>query len=424
MARVRAAEFVVTRGEGVWVWDAEGRRYLDGAASLWYANIGHGRREVSKAVAEQMGALEAYSTFGDLANPTVLRLAERLARLAPMHGARVFFGSGGGDGIETAAKLSRLYWQTVGSPDRVHIISRAQSYHGTHGYGTSLAGIDANRVGWGPTLSGISTVRHDSADALASEIERVGAGNVAAFFVEPVIGAGGVYPPTDGYLEGVNRVCRDTGVLLVVDETICGFGRLGTWFGIERWNVDPDMIVFAKGVTSGYLPLGGVLVADRVADPFWNDSAAPVFRHGMTYSGHATCCAAALANLDILEKDGLLGRGRELERRLYEALAPLERHPLVAEVRGGTGLLAAVELEPEILEQRPTAPQDLYVATRSAGVLVRPLLTSVGVSPPLTISHEEIDLLADALRAGLETLGSEDPVPDPDPTAATPASRL
>jgi adenosylmethionine-8-amino-7-oxononanoate aminotransferase len=180
-------------------------------------------------------------------------------------------------------------------------------------------------------------------------MERVGPERIAAVFVEPVIGAGGVYPPVPGYLEGLSELCRQTGVLLVVDSVICGFGRLGTWFGIERWKADPAMIVFAKGVTSGYLPLGGVIVSERVAEPFWTTPGGPVLRHGPTYSGHPTCCAAALANIALLGRERLVERGRDLEGDLLDALTPLAEHEAVAEVRGGTGLLAAVELRSEAL---------------------------------------------------------------------------
>jgi putrescine---pyruvate transaminase len=184
---------------------------------------------------------------------------------------------------------------------------------------------------------------------------------------------------------------------------ICAFGRLGTWFGVERWGIEPDMIVFAKGVTSGYLPLGGVVVDDRVADPFWNADA-PAFRHGVTYAAHATCCAAALANIEILEVDGLLARGRELEADLLEALSPLADHPLVAEVRGGTGLMAAVELDPELCGRQSDAPVDVAVGARSASVVVRPLGTCVAVSPPLTVRHEHLSMIAEAIRRGLDGL--------------------
>ncbi len=405
MSAVGSSELVLARGDDVWLWDVEGRRYLDATASLWYANVGHGRREIADAVATQLARLETYSAFGDFANEPVLQLAERLAALAPVPGdGRVFFGSGGGDGIETAAKLARSYWDAGGQPERTHILSRTAAYHGTHGYGTALAGIEPNRTGFGDLMAGVSVVQHDSLEALEQALARLGEDRVAAFFIEPVIGAGGVYPPPEGYIEGVASLCRDAGVLLVVDSVICGFGRLGTWFGIERWGVEPDMIVFAKGVTSGYLPLGGVVVSDRVAEPFWTGDGARVFRHGATYAGHATCCAAALANLDILERDGLVARGRELESELLSALEPLAQHPLVAELRGGVGLLAALELDRELLSARPAAVQEAFARTRELGVIVRPLLSGLAVSPPLTVTPAHFELIADALSRTLDEL--------------------
>ena len=295
MGTVRHRELVIERGEDVWVWDNDGNRYLDATASLWYANVGHGRAEIAAAVAAQMSKLEAYSAFGDFASPPALELADELTQRAPMP-SRVFLVAGGGDAIDTAAKLARRYWSEVGNPERTIMISRTAGYHGTHGFGTAIGGIPANREGFGPLLES-AQVAHDSLEEMRETIRSIGPERIAAVFVEPVIGAGGVYPPVEGYIEGVSELCRETGVLLVVDSVICGFGRLGTWFGIERWNVQPDMIAFAKGVTSGYLPLGGVIVSERVAEPFWAEPGAPVFRHGPTYAGHATCCAAALANI-------------------------------------------------------------------------------------------------------------------------------
>jgi adenosylmethionine-8-amino-7-oxononanoate aminotransferase len=404
MGAVKSAEFVVTRAQDVWLWDASGRRYLDATASLWYANVGHGRPEIAQAVAAQMAQLETYSAFGDFANRPALELCERLAALAPVPGARVFLGSGGGDGIEAAAKLARRYWHAVGAPERTHIISRTAAYHGTHGYGTALAGIDPNREGFGELAADTSQVDRDSVGALQAEIERIGRERVAAFFMEPVIGAGGVYPPAPGYIEAVAELCRRTGVLLVIDAVICAFGRLGTWFAIDRWGVEPDMIVFAKGVTSGYLPLGGAVVSERVAEPFWSGPGSPVFRQGATYAGHATCCVAALANLDLLARDGLLERGRELESDLLGTLAPLAEHPLVSEVRGGVGTMAAVELDAELLRRRPGAVQEAFRATRAQGVLLRPLATSLALSPPLTATTEHFKLIAQALSSALDEL--------------------
>ena len=410
MALARHEEFVIARGEDVWVWDAAGRPYLDATASLWYANVGHGRPEIARAVAEQMQLLETYGTFGEFANEPALRLAEKLAELAPDGDARVMFTTGGGESIDTAAKLARRYWDELGQPDRRHILYRRHGYHGTNAFGTSLAGIDANRQGFGPLVHETALVAHDSVEDVAQTIERLGADRVAAILVEPVIGAGGVHPPPEGYLEGVAALCRDTGVLFIADAVICGFGRLGTWFGVERWGLEPDLIVFAKGVTSGYLPLGGVIAAGRVAEPFWTAGGAAL-RHGATYAGHATCCAAGLANIALLERDGLLHRGQELEGDLLAALAPLAEHALVAEVRGGTGLLAAVELDPEFLARHPDATAHVARLARDVGVLVRPLARALAVSPPLTVQHEHFTLIAEALTHALDVTKLGPPAP-------------
>jgi putrescine aminotransferase len=402
MGSVRRGQLVIERGEDVWVWDSDGRRYLDATASLWYANVGHGRPEIAAAVAKQMARLEAYSAFGDFSNRPAQELAATLADLAPMP-SRVFLVAGGGDAIDTAAKLARRYWSVVGQPERTLLISRTAGYHGTHGFGTALAGIPANRLGFGPQVETVQ-VPHDSLEATEAAIERAGAENVAAIFVEPVIGAGGVYPPLPGYIEGLAALCERTGVLLVVDSVICGFGRLGTWFGIERWGVRPDMIAFAKGVTSGYLPLGGVIVSERIAEPFWAAPGGPVLRHGPTYSAHATCCAAALANIALLARDGLLERGRTQEGALHDALNSLGDHDAVAEVRGGVGMLAAVAVTDDVRAAHPDAVTRVVMGARAAGVLVRPLGEAVAVSPPLTAEVEHFLLIAEAIERGLAAL--------------------
>jgi putrescine---pyruvate transaminase len=405
MGAVSQKELLIERGEGVWVYDADDRRYLDGTASLWYANIGHGRQEVADAVARQMATLEAYQTFGDFSNRRANELAERLASYAPMDGARVFFASGGGDAIDTAAKIARRHFIQQGHPERVHLISRTGGYHGTHGFGTSIGGIEANTTQWGPMISDTSSVAWDSLPALETEIERLGPDKVAAFFCEPVIGAGGVFQPPEGYIEAVAELCAEHGILFVCDSVICGFGRLGTWFGIERWeDVRPDLITFAKGVTSGYLPLGGVVVSDAVASSFVRLPAPPMLRHGATYAGHPTVCAAALAVLDIYEDEGVLERGRELEQPLADALNTLADHEAVSQIRAGLGLLGAVQLAPDVLERDTMAVARLIAGAREAGALIRPLSGAIAVSPPLIVEQEHIDLLVSAIRHGLDAV--------------------
>jgi adenosylmethionine-8-amino-7-oxononanoate aminotransferase len=404
MSKVAGHELVFERAEGVWLWDVEGRRYLDATSSLWYANIGHGRARMADAIAAQVKLLDAYSTFGDQANEPALLLAERLAELAPMSQARVFLTTGGGDGIETAAKLARLFWDVESEPQRTHVIGRAEAFHGAFGFGTTLGGIAQNQASFGPLVGDCSSVAHDSVAALEQEIERVGPERVAAFFCEPVIGAGGVLLPPEGYIEGVAAVCAKHGVLFVCDSVICGFGRLGSWYGIERFGVVPDMIVFAKGVSSGYLPLGGVIVSDEIAEPLWSGQTARAFRQGTTYAGHPTCCIAALTNLEIIEEEGLLQRSLELEVELANVLRPAAEHPAVAEVRCGLGFLGAVELREELRAQDPSAVVKLGLAMRERGVMVRPLGREIAVSPPLICEREHVELIGEALQEALATL--------------------
>lgn len=390
MGSVAGNELVIAKGEDVWLWDEAGTRYLDATASLWNVNIGHGRAEIADAVAAQIRQLASYSTFGDTANRPVLELAERLAALAPVPGAKVFLGSGGGDAIDSAAKIAREYFARTGRPQRTVLVSRTNAYHGTHGFGTALGGMPPNRLG-APFVPDVVQVAWDDPEALDAEL--AGNDRVAAFFCEPVIGAGGVLPPPPGYMERVAAICAKHGVLFIADSVICGFGRLGDWFGVERFGIEPDLITFAKGVTSGYLPLGGVIAHERIAEPFFAKDAA-MFRHGQTYAGHPTVCAAALANLDIMETEGVLKKGAELEGPLHAALQTLADHPLVAEVRGGTGVLGALELT--------VPPPKVAAQARARGVLVRPMISAIAISPPLTFTDAHLDQLASTLRAALD----------------------
>ncbi|HUA11499.1 MAG TPA: aminotransferase class III-fold pyridoxal phosphate-dependent enzyme [Solirubrobacteraceae bacterium] len=403
MGAVDGHRFVLARGEGVWVYDRDGKRYLDATAALWYANLGHGRPEIAEAVGRQLRTLDAYSIFADFANEPALELAERLAELAPLPDSRVFLGSGGGDMVDGAAKIARSYFAQRGEAERTYLIGREHGYHGTHGIGTSVGGIPANALGFGGLVEDAATVAYDDAAALEAEIERVGAQRVAAFFCEPVIGAGGVYAPPDGYIEEVAAICARHGVLFVADCVICAFGRLGTWLGIDRWPVKPDMVTLAKGVTAGTLPLGALIVAPHVAQAFWTgEPGAPTLRHGQTYAGHPTACAAANTVLGIYRDENLIARGRELEAPLADALAPLAENPAIVEVRSGLGFLAAAEVDPELLARDAGFVQRWVHACRAEGVLVRQLGRGVAVSPPLVTGEEELELLGDVMARTLE----------------------
>jgi putrescine---pyruvate transaminase len=404
MAAIEAGgELVIASGDGAYVTDEGGRRYFDASAGLWYCNVGHGRGELAEAAAGQIRAIAAYSTFGDLAVRPALELAERLSAMAPVPGSRVFLTSGGSDSVDTTVKLVRRYWQLQGRTEKTVVVSRQHGYHGMHLAGTSLAGIPANRQGYGGVPLETVQVSWDSAAELAGVLDAVGPDRVAAFFVEPVIGAGGVFAPPAGYLESVEKICRDRDVLLVADEVITGYGRIGgTWFASSRYGLQPDVVTGAKGVTSGYAALGTVMVAPHIAEPFWRKGSG-IWRHGYTYSGHATACAVAMANLDLIEREDLLAASARLERWMDTELGSLESHPMVSEVRRGTGALAAVQLEPSALAADAGLPQRATVALRRHGVLTRPLATgALQVSPPFVSTEADIRLLTQALSAALD----------------------
>ncbi|MCL4289554.1 MAG: aminotransferase class III-fold pyridoxal phosphate-dependent enzyme [Thermoleophilia bacterium] len=405
----RDGELVLDRADGIEVWDEQGRRYLDATASLWYCNVGYGRQEIVDAVAAQMRKLPAYSAYDDLATRPTIELAERIARIAPMPDVRVFFASGGAESIETAAKLARRYWSHVGQPERRIVISRERAYHGMAAYGTSLAGAEVFKAGLGTLVADAAQVPWDSAGALRETIGQLGPERVAAFVCEPVIGAGGALAPPPGYLDEVRQICRDADVFFIADEVICGYGRVGDWFASSRFGLEPDMVTFAKGITSGYLPLGGLIVGARIAEPFWNGEAG-LFRHGYTYSGHASATAAAHPNLDIVEREGLPARALELELELTEALAPLAGHPLVTEVRSGVGVIAAVQPDPALVAADPTLPDRLRLACRASGVLTRTLVGGgLQVSPALTVTRPQLDEIAAGIAAGLDAVAATVP---------------
>ncbi len=380
----------IVRGKGAAVWDASGKRYVDGLASLWYCNVGHGRTEVANAVARQMAQLETYHCFERFTTPAADELAERLVALAPVPGSRVFLTSGGSEAVDTALKLSRIAHAQAGRPERTIAISRTPSYHGVSYGAMTLTGLPLNRKDFGPGVGDVVQVDKDDLDAVRAVFE-AHPGHVAAVFAEPVVGAGGVWPPAPGYLQGLRALCDEHGAHLVFDEVICGFGRLGTLFAGSHFGVAADITTFAKGVTSGYIPLGGALLAPIVHEAL---SADPEFvlRHGYTYSGHSTAAAAALACLDLTEREGLLDRAKRIGERLEPQLKALEAEGLVTDVRG-VGALWGVSV-PD-----PFGTRDRML---DLGVIVRPIApVSLAMCPPLVITDDDLDAIPAALRTAL-----------------------
>ncbi|HYS33123.1 MAG TPA: aminotransferase class III-fold pyridoxal phosphate-dependent enzyme, partial [Streptosporangiaceae bacterium] len=404
MSTLAGKAITIVRGEGSTVYDADGRGYLDALASLWYCNVGYGRAELAEAAAAQMRQIAGFQTFEHYTNRPAEALCGRVADLAPMRGAKVFLTPGGGsDAVDTAGKLARAYWRAVGEPTRQVIISRTHAYHGMNAYGTSLGGIPLLTETYAPLVGQVEQVPWDDPAALEKTIELLGDGRVAAFFCEPVIGAGGVYPPPAGYLERVRDICRRHDVLFVADEVITGYGRTGEWFASGRFGLDPDLITSAKGLSSGYLPIGAVIASARVAEPFWRAGSTEVFRHGYTYSGHPAAAAVALANLDLIEREGLIARVAALEPVLARALAPLAAHPAVSAVRSGIGLLAAVEIAEDVRAADPMTGQRLVLAIRDRGVITR-LLRGVAlqVSPPFVVTEAELARIAEAFAGAFD----------------------
>jgi adenosylmethionine-8-amino-7-oxononanoate aminotransferase len=402
MAGVLDDRLVIVAGDGARIETQDGRTLIDATAGLWHANIGHGRPEPAQAAAEQMRRLETYHTFGRIANDQALALADRVAAMSPIEDPRVFWVSGGSDAIDTAAKLARRYWQVRGESNKRIIISRDHAYHGLHGFGTSILGIEAMREGYGSEslIPETARVPANDADALEAEIRRLGPDRVAAVFAEPIIGTGGVILPEPGYLERVEQLCLEYDVLYVLDEVITGFGRTGAMFATELYGLHPDMVIMAKGITSGYAALGGVLIGPRVWEPFYADSPdAPVFRHGVTYSGHATACAVAQANLDVIQDEGLVDRVAQLAPVLMDTLTPLTEHAQVIEIRGGTGLIAGVQLTAEV------DGDAFHRACLDRGCLVRILGGNVvQISPPFIVDADDLSEIAGAMHGALDAV--------------------
>ena len=406
---------VMVEGDGCRLRDADGREYLDATGGLWLAQVGHGRREIAEAAADQMQRLEYFTSFWEFSNDRAIELAERLTSISPPKQTHVYFTSGGSEGNEAALKMSRYAHWRRGERDRTWILARHQAYHGV-GYGSGTAtGFPVYHDGFGPMLP---HVRHltqpwpyrtelfdgeDPTDFCIAELERtieeLGADKIAAFIGEPVMGVAGMLVPPDDYWPRVQELLREHGITFIFDEVVSAYGRVGHWFAAEHFGVEPDIIVTAKGITSGYAPLGAVLVSDEIAEAVTEEG----FPMGFTYNGHPTSCAVALANLELIESEGLLERAQETGAYILERLQGLLDLPVVGEVRG-VGMMHAVELVGDRESRSPlamdSAPQDVIL--RETGVIVRDCQHNLVISPPLIMSRAEADEVVDAMRSVLE----------------------
>ena len=380
----------IVRGEGSLVFDAEGKDYVDGMANLWLCQVGHGRAEIIDAVTTQMRQIEAYNTFTPFTNGPAARVAEMIVERSPHPDGRTFLGCSGSEAVDTALKLARLVQQRRGAEGRQVVIKRTNGYHGTNFGGTSAQGIAPNREGWGDLVPHFLEVPHDDLEAVASIFAEQG-DRIAAVLTEPLQGAGGVFPPAEGYLEGLRRLCDDNEALLIFDEVICGFGRTGQWFGAQTFGVTPDLITFAKGVTSGYLPLSGVIVSRLVCNELEEDPGF-LLRTGYTYSGHQASCAAGMANLQVMTDEGLDRRANHVGEKIREGLSALEADGLIESWRG-MGAVYAAELGRDSIPVRNEILEE--------GVIVRPIGTSLAICPPLVITDDEVGRIIDTMASAL-----------------------
>jgi putrescine aminotransferase len=404
---------IITRADGVYIYDADGNKILDGMSGLWCVNTGYGRDELVDAIEKQLRQLPYYNSFFQCAHPPSIELSRMLVEITQPQFNHVFFTGSGSESIDTIIRMVRQYWQLMGQPNRQTIIARVNAYHGSTVGGASLGGMKPMHNQGGTPLAGIEHIAQPywfgsdrklspeefglhAARALDEKIRKLGVENVAAFVAEPIQGAGGVIIPPDSYWPEIQKICDEHGILLVTDEVICGFGRLGAWFGADYFGVKPDLMTFAKGVTSGYLPLGGVMVGDRVSEVLIDKGGE--FFHGYTYSGHPACCAAAIETLNILHREKLIERVRDdIGPYMQKKWHSLAEHPIVGETRM-VGLIGALEL---VASKSPIRKFDSNAGVGTIcrdflvnnGLVMRAVGDTIVVAPPLVLTHAEADEL-------------------------------
>jgi putrescine---pyruvate transaminase len=418
---------IIERGEGVWLWDVNGNRYMDALSSLWNVNAGHGRRELADAAAEQMARLAFNNSYTGFANPPSILLARRLVELAPGDLSAVFFTSGGGESNESAFKMARFYHHVRGRPEKFKIIARHDAYHGVTTSAMAATGMPVYWENFGPRPPGFfhalapnpyrlgdgdpEACAQQALDSIEEIIEREGVDSVAAVIAEPVQGAGGVIIPPPSYLVGLRELCDRHDILFIADEVITGFGRTGRWFGLEHLGIQPDILSFAKGVTSGYIQLGGIIVSQRIIDTIAALPVATKWMHAYTYSAHATACAVGLANLDLIEREGLVENAARRGEQLAAAMRGIGQLPLAGDARS-FGLLGRVELVADNATKESFPLSDgvgnrVVAALRARGVITRNRNDVICLAPPLCITAEELDWLMTQVRDSIEQVAGE-----------------
>jgi putrescine aminotransferase len=421
--KTHANPLVIERGEGVWLYTTDGQKILDGMAGLWNVNVGYGREELAKAAYDQMKDLAFTSNFSGMTNLPSIQLADKLAGFAYKDLNTTLFTSGGSEANDSAFKTARYYWKRKGKPGKYKVIARRGSYHGVTLATTFATGLEKYHTMFGPAVEGFihvpapnpyryegeikpgETVGQAAARALEEAILREGQDTVAAFIAEPVMGVGGVIVPPDDYFPLVRAICDRHEVLFIADEVITGFGRTGQWFALNHWDVKPDILSFAKAITSGYAQLGGIQISDEIRGTMESAADTEAYMHGYTYSGHAMACAVGLKNLELMENENFPKRARELGKRLLEGLKSLVEFSFVGDVRG-LGLVCGVEIvsSKETRMADPALTAKIFKAAQERGLRTRPLGNVLAFAPPLSIHEEEVDEIVKRLGAAMDSL--------------------
>ncbi len=416
---------MISKADGVWLYTTDGKKILDSMAGLWNVNIGYGSRELPKVAYEQMLDLSYTSGFAGMSNPPSVLLADKLAGFFRPNMNFTYFTSGGSESTDTSIKAARFYWQQLGRVNKTKIISRLFGYHGMTLAATSATGMSKFHTMFGAPLEGFvhvpnpnpyrydgefndgETVAQAAARALEEAILREGPDTVAAFISEPIQGAGGLVIADEGYFDLAQEICKKHEVLLIVDEVICGFGRTGNWFGSDEFGINPDIMQFAKGVTSGYMQLGGIQVTDEIRDVVLNAPAEQSWMHGYTYSGHAAACAVGIANIDIIERDGLIENSRAMGARLLEGLQGLvDEFPNIDNARG-VGLMAGIDVVASKESRTPDSDTATAIGNHAMdmGLRARPIVETIAFSPPLCITAEEVDIVINTMGDAITRAG-------------------